>query len=113
MSEAIPRHNPHAPIFPVSNGELHPALILDADDLTPRDKKHTIPALHQISHLQEGLWSKSISLNEPVDKDDFIKDVERFPASIFRAKGVLEFANSSQVLLFQYVGGRYEISLFD
>lgn len=112
VTEAIQRHNPQAPIFPVSNGELPPALILDADDLTPRNKKHTIPALHPISHLQGGLWSKSVILTVPVDPEDFIKTVERFPASIFRAKGVLEFANSSQVFLFQYVGGRYEISLF-
>ncbi len=112
VTEAIQRHNSHAPIFPVSNGELLPAMILDADDLTPRDKKHTIPALHQVSHLQEGLWSKSVILTVPVDKEDFIKTVERFPASIFRAKGVLEFANSSQAFLFQYVGGRYEISIF-
>jgi G3E family GTPase len=112
VTEAIQRYNPHAPIFSVSHGEVNPTLIIDFDGQLPRDKKNQSPALYHESHLQEGLWSKSISLTGPVDKEDFIKTVEHFPASIFRAKGVLEFANSSQALLFQYVGGRYEISLF-
>lgn len=112
VMQAVKTHNSHAPVFPAVGGQLHPALVLDVDDRPPRaaaSKKH---GLHHISHLHEGLWSQSVRLEGPLEREKFLETVDRLPASVFRAKGVIEFTDSPQALLFQYVGGRYEISLF-
>jgi G3E family GTPase len=93
-------------------GELHPALILDVDDRPPRAARGKSHGLHHISHLHEGLWSQSVRLKGPLGRERFLETVDRLPASVFRAKGIIEFTDSPQALLFQYVGGRYEISLF-
>lgn len=104
--------NPHAPVFPVTNGEINPSLILDAE---VRESIAFPECRHEprhLSHVHEGLWSKSISIPRPLGREAFLDIVDRLPVSIFRAKGIIEFADSPQALLFQYVGGRYEISVF-
>ncbi|SFJ01250.1 GTPase, G3E family [Desulfomicrobium apsheronum] len=108
----VREHNPHAPVFPAVNGELHPALVLDADDRPNRALANKGGERHHLSHMHEGLWSKSVRLERPLEREAFLATVDRLPSSIFRAKGVIEFADSPQALLFQYVGGRYEISIF-
>jgi len=108
----VKAHNPHAPVFPAVGGELHPALVLDVDDRPHRAAAGKNHGLHHISHMHEGLWCKSIRLDRPLQRERFLESVDRLPASVFRAKGVIEFTDSPQALLFQYVGGRYEISLF-
>lgn len=112
VTETVKAHNPNAPVFPAVNGELHPALVLDVDDRPPRSFAGKNHGLHHVSHMHEGLWSKSIRLERPLEREKFLETVGRLPASVFRAKGVIEFTDSPQALLFQYVGGRYEISLF-
>jgi len=108
----VKAHNPHAPVFPAVGGKLHPALVLDVDDRPHRAVGGKSHGLHHISHMHEGLWCKSIRLDRPFERERFLESVDRLPASVFRAKGVIEFTDSPQALLFQYVGGRYEISLF-
>ena len=103
--------NPHAPLFLTVNGELNPALILDADDRPPRTALDQPLLSRHCSHLHEGLWSKSIRILLPIDRDGFLKAVVQLSPSIFRAKGILEFSDSPQPILFQYVAGRYDISV--
>jgi len=112
VMQAVKTHNPHAPVFPAVGGQLHPALVLDVDDRQHRAAANKNHGLHHISHLHEGLWSQSVRLERPLEREKFLETVERLPASVFRAKGIIEFTDSPQALLFQYVGGRYEISLF-
>jgi hypothetical protein len=38
--------------------------------------------------------------------------VGSLPPTVFRVKGILEFSDSPQPMLFQYVAGRFELSLF-
>jgi G3E family GTPase len=38
--------------------------------------------------------------------------VAALPRSIFRLKGLIDFADSSETMLFQYVAGRFELSVF-
>jgi len=112
VMQAVKSHNPHAPVFPAVGGQLHPALVLDVDDRPSRAAASKSHGLHHISHLHEGLWSQNVRLKGPLEREKFLETVDRLPASVFRAKGIIEFTDSPQALLFQYVGGRYEISLF-
>jgi G3E family GTPase len=104
--------NPHAPLFPTENGDLHPALILDADDRSPQAGSGQRSFLPHYSHQHEGLWAKSLQFSQPLGQEAFLEAVARLPPSIFRAKGIVEFSDSPQAMLFQYVGGRYELSAF-
>ncbi|PKN41528.1 MAG: hypothetical protein CVU60_10955 [Deltaproteobacteria bacterium HGW-Deltaproteobacteria-18] len=112
VTQMVRGHNPHAPVFSAVNGELHPALVLDVEDRLHGTLSDKGRKLHHLSHMHEGLWAKSVRLERPLEREAFLETVDRLPASIFRAKGVIEFADSPQALLFQYVGGRYEISIF-
>jgi G3E family GTPase len=38
--------------------------------------------------------------------------VASLPPSVFRVKGIVAFPDSQQTMLFQYVGGRWELSFF-
>jgi len=38
--------------------------------------------------------------------------VGSLPSSVFRAKGLIEFADTEETMLFQYVCGRFELSVF-
>lgn len=108
----VRERNPHAPVFTTTNGELHPALVLDAETHPTASSCELGRGLQHVSHIHEGLWSKSVRLHRPLQRETFLETVNLLPASVFRAKGVIEFEGSPQALLFQYVGGRYEISLF-
>lgn len=108
----VRERNPHAPIFPTVNGDLHPDLILDAETRPAFSAPSTGKGLVHLSHLHEGLWSESVFLTAPVERGQFLETVDRLPASVFRIKGVVEFTDSAEPMLFQYVGGRYEISVF-
>ena len=104
--------NPKAPLFLTANGDLNPALILEVEDRPTHMLPEQATALTHTSHLQDGLWSESIRLDRPVDRDVFLKAVSQFPSSIFRAKGIVQFLDDSQPMLFQYVAGRHELSVF-
>jgi G3E family GTPase len=112
VTDRLREINPKAPLFPTTNGDLNPAFILEVEDRPahPLPGQPTAP-LHS-SHLHDGLWSKSIRLGRPLDRELFLKAVAQLPPSIFRAKGILQFSDSPQPMLFQYVAGRYELSVF-
>jgi hypothetical protein len=47
-----------------------------------------------------------------LDRKAFLQAVSQLPPSIFRAKAILQFSDDPQPMLFQYVAGRYELSVF-
>ncbi|OPL15260.1 MAG: hypothetical protein AVO39_02370 [delta proteobacterium MLS_D] len=104
--------NPTAPLIPAVDGILNPALLMGAD-LSPKLAGDTEKAvfLHP-SHLRDGLSAKSIRLTTPVDREKFLRAVEKLPPSVFRVKGILDFSDLPEPALFQYVGGRHQISIF-
>jgi G3E family GTPase len=113
--------NPKAPQFCTTQGDLNPALIFDADDsagLDPLRKKSAAGPMPQEessihpTHAAAGLWSKSLRLPRALDREKFMQAVESLPPTVFRVKGILEFSDSPQPMLFQYVAGRFELSLF-
>jgi G3E family GTPase len=111
--------NPNAPIFPTTRGDLNPALIFDVDGrLGSKERKSPGASVNpdewfrHPSHSQDGLWSRSLDLPHTVDRSKFEETVASLPPSVFRAKGIVAFSDSPQIMLFQYVGGRWEISAF-
>jgi len=112
VTEQLRSLNPRAPQFLTVNGDLPPGLVLAMDDslIRPIQNKAIIP--RHCSHAQAGLWAKNIRMDGPIDRNAFLHTVSQFPSSIFRAKGILEFSGSPQLVLFQYVAGRFDISVF-
>jgi G3E family GTPase len=112
VTDRLREINPKAPLFLTANGDLNPALILEVDDRPAHPMPGQPTASLHSSHLHDGLWSQSIRLRRPLDRDVFLKAVAQLPPSIFRAKGILEFSDDPQPMLFQYVAGRHELSVF-
>jgi G3E family GTPase len=112
VTDRLRKINPKAPLFPTANGDLNPALILEVEDRPAHPMVGQPTAFLHSSHLHDGLWSESIRLSRPLDRDVFLKAIAQLPPSIFRAKGILEFSDDPQPVLFQYVAGRHELSTF-
>jgi G3E family GTPase len=113
--------NPRALQFNTIQGDLNPALIFDADDsagLDPTRKKAAAGPVRQAAspvhptHAETGLWSKSLRLPRALEREKFMQAVGSMPASVFRAKGLIDFADGGETMLFQYVCGRFELSVF-
>jgi G3E family GTPase len=113
--------NPRAPLFCTTQGDLNPGLIFDADDSAGFDIDTKKPAMGSVlqevsgmhpTHAAAGLWSKSLRLPRALDREKFMQAVGALPPAVFRVKGILEFSDSPHPMLFQYVAGRFELSLF-
>jgi G3E family GTPase len=112
VTDRLREINPRAPLFLTTKGDLNPAFILELDDRPAHPMPGQPTASLHSSHLHDGLWSQSIRLDRPLDRDSFLKAIAQFSPSIFRAKGILEFLDNPQPMLFQYVAGRHELSVF-
>ena len=108
--------NPRAVVFMTTQGNLNPALIFDMEDswrgksagsVTPG---RPFPIHH--SHVHDDLRCETLELPGPLDREKFLSAVESLPAAVFRVKGIVEFTDSPGPVLFQYVAGRFEMSLF-
>ncbi|NLI82856.1 MAG: GTP-binding protein [Deltaproteobacteria bacterium] len=112
--------NPAALRFRTVGGELNPALLFDVEVAPPGNARRkgavpTVPAgqpRHRPSFAAAGLWSRSLSLSRPLDRDRFFQAVARLSPAVFRAKGILDFAGEEGAMVFQYVNGRFELSRF-
>ena len=104
--------NSRAPQFPAVNGDLPPGLVLAMDAPSLQPFQHKNSAIPHCSHARSDLWAKSIRIHGPIHRETFLHRVSQFPPSIFRAKGILEFSGSPQPMLFQFVAGRFDISIF-
>ncbi|MFO7707334.1 MAG: GTP-binding protein [Desulfobacterales bacterium] len=112
VMERLQELNPRAPKFLTRDGDLNPALVLEVEDrphAPTSGRRH--PSAHP-THLQDGLWSKSIRFSRPLEHDAFLQTVAGFSPAVFRAKGIVDFTGSPHPMLFQYVNGRQELSVF-
>lgn len=108
---------PNTPTIEATQGDVNPALILDAEEGAATTGEHQPPASvasaagpHCRTHVQDGLWSRSLRFTRKLGREKFMRAVESLPHSIFRAKGIVEIEDPPQTMLFQYVAGRYELS---
>jgi G3E family GTPase len=108
--------NPKAVIFMAERGDLNPSLILDTEDrwagkdlpTSLSDSMSSVPG----SRVHDGLQCKTLTITDPIDRERFLSVVESLPPGVFRMKGIVEFSDTPQPMLFQYVAGRFELSLF-
>lgn len=109
--------NPHAPIVLTTNGDIHPAMIFDGEIGGSAPRRGISSNFHGVDHgcqyhVHEGFWCQTISFPRPVSREDFLATVDALPTSIFRMKGLLDLSDPPQTVLFQYVAGRYDLSIF-
>ena len=108
--------NPEAVVFTTTRGNLNPALIFDMEDQWRGEKVFPITggssrSVHH-SHDHDELRCKTLIIPKPLNREEFLYTVESLPAAVFRIKGIIEFTDSPQPMLFQYVAGRFELSPF-
>jgi G3E family GTPase len=113
--------NGRAPLFPTAHGDLNPALIFDAEDPSGPDPdgmkrgtgsgERAVSSTHPV-HAEAGIWSRTLRLPGALDRGRFLQTVASLPASISRVKGLIDFTDSDRTMLFQYVCGRFELSVF-
>jgi G3E family GTPase len=116
---ALKQLNPRAPILASRRGDVNPAMIFDLDERSCVEEKRSMPSgsgtgHHKThAHGNNQLDSRTIRLTKLLDRKAFLDAVASLPPSIFRAKGIIEVSDPRQTLLFQYVAGRCDISMFD
>jgi G3E family GTPase len=113
--------NSRAPLFGTSHGDLNPALVFDTGEPSSFDPSvrksatgsstQEVPPTHPV-HTEAGLWSQTLMLPAPLDRETFLRWVASLPETIFRVKGLIDFTDSDGTILFQYVCGRFELSVF-
>jgi len=108
--------NPKAFIFKTKRGDLNPALIFDLDgrweNRNPVAKTTDFQKSIHTSHLHDKIHCQTMAIGHPLDRSKFLSAIESLPPTVFRMKGIIEFSDSPQPMLFQYVAGRYELSEF-
>lgn len=104
--------NPAALRFRTVGGDLNPALLFDAEVTAPGGPRRAGKPRRRPSSAAAGLWSRSLTLRRPLDRERFVQAVARLAPAVFRAKGILEFAGEEGAVVFQYVNGRFELSRF-
>jgi len=110
MHERIRTINGRAPIFFTVNGDINPTYFLQAEEASTNNCWPGSPFRH-LAHAGDGFWSKSLRMVRPIERAHFLQAIAELPPTLFRVKGVVEFTDFPRPLLFQYVAGRYEISV--
>jgi G3E family GTPase len=117
ISRQLKKINPAAPVLTSVRGDINPALIYGVDPMDDpaafdRKKLQEDKINRQHTHEVDGFSSYKISFDRPLEKEGFIEAIQALPDTVFRIKGVVEFTDADQPLLFQYVRGRFEFSDF-
>jgi G3E family GTPase len=119
--EAVKRQlaalNAAAPVCLTRGGNVHPALIFDAEsgpeagdpDSAPGASQ---PAQRHRTHSADGWRARTVTFTRTLDRRRFLEAIDAVSAPIFRIKGIIDLSDPTQTLLFQYVAGRYELSVF-
>lgn len=113
ITEELQLLNPTARIIESVGGDVNPALLYDVDEdhMSSSDKSNgdDNKSSKKSNHLNEGLSSKKIAFNKPLQKDDFLKKINEIPLTVYRIKGVLKFTDSPKPYFFQSVYGQAEL----
>jgi G3E family GTPase len=104
--------NARAPLFLTTHGDLNPALVFEVADRQSLSLLEGQAGSDHNSDHRNGLWVENIGLAHALDRSEFLQVVAQLTPSIFRVKGVLAFSDSPEPELFQFVGGRFELSPF-
>jgi G3E family GTPase len=115
INQTLREINETAPLIPVTQGDINPVLLygIDQQDLVEiqkREDRRNVPTRTDTSHEKDGLQSITIPISRSLDRDRFIEIITSLPNTFFRMKGILDFNDSAEPHLFQYVNGRFEFS---
>jgi G3E family GTPase len=116
LEASLRRLNPRAAVIFCRHGDVNPGLLFGVDTLiggdpVPHAGPKAVSGAPRATHLQDHIENLKISLPSPLDRARFLEAVgRRLPAGVFRIKGLVAFSDRQRPELFQYVGGRYEIS---
>ena len=118
LHQRLRQLNPHAPVVMSRRGDVNPAMIFEVDFGLRAQNQRSLalgpdgdqPSDH--THVDDHLRSRTIRLPKTLDRQAFLRAVRSLPSSIFRVKGIIELSDPREVLLFQYVAGRYDMSPF-
>ncbi|SHJ44022.1 GTPase, G3E family [Malonomonas rubra DSM 5091] len=104
--------NPVASIYETCHGECSPAQIYGVNFAgqmrLPNDReKHGI---HGHTHAEHGISSLLLDLPQSIGREQFLAATAKLPEQVLRVKGVLQFENEGDPLVYQYVPGSQTLS---
>jgi len=94
-------------------GRVNPALLYDSE-VDSSKVSHLQPGFFPVSnktHRDDGITNVTINFDRIKDRKSFLNKIENLPVKIFRIKGILKFEDDEHSSLFQYVSGRYDITM--
>ena len=109
--------NPRATRVSAVRGNFPPGLLYGTDPLESEDEAFESPrrmtAAHRSTHKRDGIDCFKCDLEMPLDRERFLHNIAaKIPATVLRIKGILEFRGHSAPFVFQYVGGRWDLTPF-
>lgn len=103
--------NPDAMITDCVKGDINPATLYYKEDECNYFEKHgAVSGEHAATHYDDNIGSMKISFNESLNKELFLEKVKNLPPAIFRIKGILNFTDSTEPVVFQYVNGTFDLN---
>jgi len=107
LTAKIQSLNPVAAIFETSHGECSPAQIYGVNFASqmrlPSDREKQ--GIHGHTHAEHGISSLLLNLPEPLNRQQFLAATAELPEQVLRVKGVLQFEDEKDPLVYQYVPG--------
>lgn len=111
--QILTKNNRCAEIFGTINSELNPNYLLYNQSQTSYIASIMIEGKMHATHLNEGIVSFKKDLSDSIDKEKFIDYIRQLPENFLRIKGVISFENDKAQYVFQFVNGKFDITLFD
>jgi len=111
VEQYLRKLNPRALLLPAEHGEVKEQ-ILFANSTAPYWHRPVSPPAgdgHEPHLRKDGITSFSFRSEGLIDRRRFEKFLERLPASVYRAKGIVKFSGESWSSVFNYTCGRYRL----
>ncbi|WP_282110667.1 CobW family GTP-binding protein [Shewanella algicola] len=112
----LTKRNPHAKIYPTTQGYVNPRVIFsDGSETSVKtrvDNQHSEEPNMPRKHHHDQLTSIKIPFDRAVRRGDLIDVLDTLPSNVFRLKGIVTLESERPVLV-QYVAGDYQINDFD
>ncbi|WP_319469806.1 GTP-binding protein [uncultured Pseudodesulfovibrio sp.] len=107
--------NPTADLHRVVNGDIPAATLYGVNfrKSLNRPAPHLAPMGMHATHGDDDIQSALITLDTPLDRETFRRGVAGLPDQVLRAKGVVQFSDTSEPEIFQYVPGSHALTPAD
>ncbi|MDD4729201.1 MAG: GTP-binding protein, partial [Dysgonamonadaceae bacterium] len=103
--------NPNAMITDCIKGDINPAILYSKEDECNYFEKHGEESgEHTATHYDDNIGSMKISFDESLNRELFLEKVKNLPPAIFRVKGILNFTDDTEPVVFQYVNGTFDLN---